>query len=452
MQRWIYHKHKQLGVFALSVLVLMVIACGFPSILPLQQSSTSKGEAATPSWGSTPVPITATQPMPTTWPTVAPATTPTLPPSGAAPNSEPPSGEGLLPNLEAWTPWLQPGSHIAGENTVSWVNDPLYERVAQFQRIHGGNDGGGAGLTFQANLDVTPFAHLYVHVMGQILAERGGNIANINPRWFPEGAVQVRIRYQATDGQTYEWYHGFYSATSGTPDAQHFTREPKGEWFSWNSPDLMALPHKPQRILWVRAYGFGWEFRSRVASVELIGQRGNSTSGGNTGGACVYVTNSDVPVFFYPDDTSPRFGTLSKGMKVEVAAFTADQTWVAFEPAVAQAPNVGPFRLRWVPITQSSWVEGACDAIPVLTPPPADVCFVGGAPATVYDAPSTSAHVLGTLKADDYVAVIGQGPDSWLKVNLEEGHSALKGEGWLSLASGVSFQGASPCENLPPAH
>ncbi len=447
---------KRRHVWAVVVIgALLLLACGFPAVFPFRWSGMGARETATapaPSWGSTLPPGTATESLATALPTVA-AMTPTPREGGAIPGGEPPSGEGLLPSLEAWTPWSQPGSHVAGRNRVSWVNDPLYERVAQLERAKGDNDGGGAGLTFQADLNVTPYAHLYIHVLGKILAERGGNIANVDPRWFPEGALQVRMRYQATDGKTYEWFHGFYNTTRGAPDGQHFTQEPKGEWFSWNSPDLMGLPHKPTRVLWVRVYGFGWEFKSQVASVELIGQEGNNAGESGGSGACVYVANGDEPVFFYPTDTSPRFGTVSKGMKVEVVAFSPDHTWIAFEPEVAQAANVGPFRLRWVPVTQSSWVEGQCQTVPVLVAPPADVCFVGGAPAKVYAKPSTQARVLGTLGPADYVAVLGRGTGSWLKVNLEEGHSSLRGQGWISLEdSGVSFQGAGPCENLPVVH
>ncbi|MDH4136215.1 MAG: hypothetical protein OEW09_05790, partial [Anaerolineae bacterium] len=100
------------------------------------------------------------------------------------------------------------------------------------------------------------------------------NLANSNPRWFPEGAVQVRVKYLTANGEEREWYHGFYAQPVVGADIEHFTRVEREEWFTYTSPDLMALPEPPQRIIEFRVYGFGWQFRGQVAEVDLIGFSG----------------------------------------------------------------------------------------------------------------------------------------------------------------------------------
>jgi len=188
----------------------------------------------------------------------------------------PPAGEGLLTTaalsmgLDSWNQWLQGGSSVPGNNSVEMVDDQMMYRVVEFTRSEGGRDGGAAGITQQPNLDVSGYPHLYVWLVGKVLYEEGGNIANSSPAWFPEGAVQVRVKYIGQSGQQREWYHGFYSGRVSGADAVHFTQVPQGEWFRYNA-DLMAQPDPPVRITDLQVYGFGWEFRGQVAEVNLIG-------------------------------------------------------------------------------------------------------------------------------------------------------------------------------------
>ncbi len=141
----------------------------------------------------------------------------------------------------------------------------------EFKRTNGDGDGGGAGIVQELELDVSGYPHLYVWLVGKVLHEEGGNLAGRDPRWFPEGAVQVRIKYLTADGQEREWYHGFYSKDVSGADTEHFTQVPLGEWFTYVSPDLKVLPEPPARILEFKVYGFGWNFQGQVAQADLIG-------------------------------------------------------------------------------------------------------------------------------------------------------------------------------------
>jgi len=51
----------------------------------------------------------------------------------------------------------------------------------------------------------------------------------------------------------------------------HFSLVTKDKWFWYISPDLLELKDKPLKIDEIRIYGFGWQFNSQVADVNIIG-------------------------------------------------------------------------------------------------------------------------------------------------------------------------------------
>lgn len=188
-----------------------------------------------------------------------------------------PKGDDLLPEteitagLDGWSLWLQPGGNIPGTNRVSAIKDNEYGYMVEFERQCPGNDGGAAGLYLQPNLPVGEYKHLYVWLVLKVISEEGGNIGNTDPRWFPEGAVQVRIKYLSADDNEAEWYHGFFAQRLSGFDTANFTRVSSGKWYTYISDDLMALPDAPQTIEDFRVYGFGWRFQGQVAQAVLIG-------------------------------------------------------------------------------------------------------------------------------------------------------------------------------------
>jgi len=188
-----------------------------------------------------------------------------------------PDGENLLPvpplaqGIDAWDLWLQPGSYTPGANEVFMAEDAEYGPVVVFSRQCNCSDGGAAGLILKPEISVRGWEHLYVWLVAKVDWERGGNLANSNPRWYPEGAVQVRLAYTAVGGGDAEWYHGFcYSDVEGA-DSEHFSRVGEGRWFTYLSDDLTQISPRPATINEVRVYGFGWEFGGMVAEFALVG-------------------------------------------------------------------------------------------------------------------------------------------------------------------------------------
>ena len=193
-------------------------------------------------------------------------------------NPTPPAGQGLLHTksismgIEEWKTWLQEGSREKGKNKISLIDDSQFYKVVKFQRSSDPDDGGAAGIYQETNTSVSQFKSLYVWLVGKIDNENGGNIANTSPEWFPEGAIQVKIKYLDTAGNEQQWFHGFYYSRINNPDSLHFNKINKGDYFWYISPDLMTFEHKPSVIKEVRVYGFGWDFSSSLAEINLIGQ------------------------------------------------------------------------------------------------------------------------------------------------------------------------------------
>jgi hypothetical protein len=193
-------------------------------------------------------------------------------------NPASPAGQGMLSTksismgIEEWETWLQEGSAEKGTNKVSLVSDPQFSKVVKFQRSSDPDDGGAAGIFQETDITVSQFKSLFVWLVGKIDDENGGNIANIYPEWFPEGAVQVRIKYLDDSGAEKEWYHGFYYSDVGNPDNLHFSKINKGDYFWYIGPDMMIFGNKPAAIKEVRVYGFGWDFSGSIAEINLIGQ------------------------------------------------------------------------------------------------------------------------------------------------------------------------------------
>lgn len=160
---------------------------------------------------------------------------------------------------------------------------------------------------------------------------------------------------------------------------------------------------------------------------------------------CEIVALEDVTVYVRPDSEAPVFGKMEQDMRLVAEARTGDG-WIGFEPGIAQAPNVGVFRLRWVPPEADVRLEGGCDDLPEVVGPPAGVCFTMPMDETeVYAEPDTGATVIATLVPGDYAAILAIG-EMWAQVDLSVGNLDLESEGWVDALT-LNLNG--PCEALP---
>jgi len=163
-------------------------------------------------------------------------------------------------------------------------------------------------------------------------------------------------------------------------------------------------------------------------------------------GPCELVAENPVTVYMRPSTEAWIFGTLDTTMRLQISARTADN-WFGFDPGVAQAANIGVFRLRWVPQSIDVRLEGGCGEVPIVEGPPPGVCFTMPMGDTdVYLSPDSSSSVFATLHLEDYAAVIGRTADGWGQLDLSLGNTPLEGIGWVE---GATLNLNGPCEDLP---
>ncbi|MEI7616934.1 MAG: hypothetical protein WCJ54_09525, partial [Actinomycetota bacterium] len=150
-------------------------------------------------------------------------------------------------------------------------DDSVFGKVVEFYRTSDPNDGGAAGIYQKTNIDTGKFTSVRVWLVGKILKENGGNIASVNPSNFPEGAVNVRIKYLTKNNDKKEWYHSFFYSNIIYYDKLHYSLVTKDEQFWYVSPNLLTLEEKPVKITEIWVYGFGWDFTGQLAEINIIG-------------------------------------------------------------------------------------------------------------------------------------------------------------------------------------
>lgn len=161
---------------------------------------------------------------------------------------------------------------------------------------------------------------------------------------------------------------------------------------------------------------------------------------------CEMVAESEVTVHERPGSEATVFGSMSPGFRAIVEGRTSDG-WLGFEPGIAQAANVGVFRLRWVQESSAIRLEGACDAIPELVGPPVGICFTMPVDEVhVYAEPDDSSEIIATMSPGDYSAVVSSITDDWVRVDLSIGNTRLHLRGWIQ---GTTLNLNGPCEDLP---
>ncbi len=161
---------------------------------------------------------------------------------------------------------------------------------------------------------------------------------------------------------------------------------------------------------------------------------------------CTLTANAGIAAYFRPSSEADFFGNFQSGMSVPASARTADG-WIGFDPGVAQAANIGIFRLRWVEPEANFTLSGDCDGLPIVIGPPPKVCFtmaMGDSP--IFEEPNSATALVATLFGEEYAAVIARTADNWFRLDLEFGNATSNQAGWLS-GDQVNFNG--PCENLP---
>ncbi|MCC3155914.1 hypothetical protein LJ737_01605 [Hymenobacter sp. 15J16-1T3B] len=134
---------------------------------------------------------------------------------------------------------------------------------------------------------------------------------------------------------------------------------------------------------------------------------------------CEQVTPRAATIYQRPEAQAPVFGQLPAGETLRPVARTADG-WLGFDPATAQAANVGIFRLRWV---RAAEVFGAnapvCADLPVVQAPAYACLLMATHPVPVRLRPEAAAPPLGTIPVGSYARIRPQpAPAGWTAIEV----------------------------------
>jgi hypothetical protein len=165
----------------------------------------------------------------------------------------------------------------------------------------------------------------------------------------------------------------------------------------------------------------------------------------SSSGPCQAVANTEVTIYERPSATADVFSTMPAGFTTPVEARTASG-WLGFEPGVAQAANIGPFRLRWLEPAAVS-LTGQCDDLPEVWAPPPGICFEMPMEDTeVHAEPDLASSLLIVLHEGEFAAVAGLSGTGWAKVDLGPGNTGSSVQGWIE-ETALNMNGS--CDSLP---
>jgi uncharacterized protein YgiM (DUF1202 family) len=120
-------------------------------------------------------------------------------------------------------------------------------------------------------------------------------------------------------------------------------------------------------------------------------------------GPCTLVANSEIKIYNRPHKEADVFGTVEKGESQVVSAIT-NTGWYGFDPASAQAANVGVFRNRYISPSDDFSITGDCTSLNKIVSLPVDACYVmADHNIQILSKPTKDSDVYYTMRTGDYV-------------------------------------------------
>lgn len=163
-------------------------------------------------------------------------------------------------------------------------------------------------------------------------------------------------------------------------------------------------------------------------------------------GPCQATSSADITIYTRPSFSADVFSTIALTDPVTITSRSADG-WLGFDPGVAQAANIGVFRLRWIPPGASVTLTGNCAGLPVESWVPAPgVCYqMSMGPVDVHAAANPTSAVSHTLMVGEFVSVTGRTGTGWLFVNGNDGNVP----GVIGFIAELEMNASGPCDSIP---
>lgn len=164
-------------------------------------------------------------------------------------------------------------------------------------------------------------------------------------------------------------------------------------------------------------------------------------------GPCQAMATRGFGVYTRPSLLADIFGTFSTDLPAETIASRTTDGWLGFDPGVAQAANIGVFRLRWIPPGAPIDLSGDCASVPVATWAPAPgVCYqMSMGPVEVHAAADPASTVSHTLVIEEFAAITGRTGTGWLFVDGNDGTVP----GVIGFIPELAMNANGPCDSIP---
>lgn len=197
--------------------------------------------------------------------------------------------------------------------------------------------------------------------------------------------------------------------------------------------EKVHLTDSPSGKKWLYQYGYA-----------LLGLGPAFSS--SAAGSCQFTASADVTIYNRPDTAAQVFSAQGAGFTIQPTARAAGG-WLGFDPGVAQAANIGPFRLRWLP-PGSGTLSSGCASLPVVWVPRAGICYTMPMfDTTVHASPDAGSAALFVLHLGEFAQVQGLAPGGdWAQVDLGPGNTGSNVVGWVE---SNSLNVNCPCGSLP---
>jgi len=154
---------------------------------------------------------------------------------------------------------------------------------------------------------------------------------------------------------------------------------------------------------------------------------------------CVLVCLDSLDVFTRPDSAALLFSRLAPGNEVSVSGVTADG-WLGYDPGVAQAANIGSFRLRWIAGDEGFEIDGELGDVPLVWGPPAEITFAMiYEPLPLFSEPNNGSVIMDSLPGSSAASIVSR-TENWYELDLNIGTIGQDITGWIESAD-VSVNG-----------
>lgn len=154
---------------------------------------------------------------------------------------------------------------------------------------------------------------------------------------------------------------------------------------------------------------------------------------------CILICIDSVDVFTRPDSASLFMSRLAPRNQVVISGKTVDD-WLGFDPGVAQAANIGSFRLRWIAGDEKYVIDGELSDIPLVWGPAAGITYAMIYRASpLYSEPDIFSAVVDSIPSSSAAGIVLRTED-WYFLDLSIGPLGQDIKGWIEAAD-ISVSG-----------